>query len=140
VSIMENILHVLQSGLPVLLSQFAVTLVLLGVGIVVYMWVTPFNEFRLIREGSVAAGIMVLGTRIALSLPLAATLTSSLVVLDIVVWGIVALAIQLVAFVLASRLMGDLRRMIEAGNVAAALVVVGIQLAVAILNAGAMAG
>jgi putative membrane protein len=36
--------------------------------------------------------------------------------------------------------MRDLRRMIENGNVAAALVVVGIQLAIAILNAGAMAG
>ena len=137
---MENILPTLQSGLPVLLGQLAVTLLLLGVGTVVYMWVTPFNEPRLIREGSVAAGIMVLGTLIALSLPLAATLASSLVVLDVLVWGLVALAIQLLAFVLASRLMGDLRRMIEAGNVAAALVVVGIQLAVAILNAGAMAG
>src|SRR5437899_849490 len=110
---MENILPTLQSGLPVLLGQFAVTLLLLGVGTVVYMRVTPFNEPRLIREGSVAAGIMVLGTLIALSLPLAATLASSLVVLDVLVWGLVALAIQLLAFVLASRLMGDLRRMIE---------------------------
>jgi putative membrane protein len=137
---MENILPTLQSGLPVLLSQFAVTLVLLAVGIVVYMWVTPFNEPRLIREGSVAAGVLVLGTLIALALPLAATLASSLVLLDVVVWGLVALVIQLLAFILASRLIGDLRRMIDAGNVAAALVVVGIQLAVAILNVGAMAG
>jgi putative membrane protein len=137
---MANILPTLQSGLPVLLAQFAVTLLLLGVGIVAYMWVTPFEERRLIREGSVAAGILVLGTLIALALPLAATLASSLVVLDIVVWGLVALVIQLLAFVLASRLLGDLRRMIEAGNVAAALVVVGIQLAIAILNAGAMSG
>jgi putative membrane protein len=137
---MANILPTLQSGLPVLLGQLAVTLLLLGLGIVVYMWVTPFEERRLIREGSVAAGIVVLGTLIALALPLAATLASSLVVLDIVVWGLVALVIQLLAFVLASRLLGDLRRMIEAGNVAAALVVVGIQLAIAILNAGAMSG
>jgi putative membrane protein len=137
---MANILPTLQSGLPVLLGQLVVTLLLLGVGIVAYMWVTPFEERRLIREGSVAAGILVLGTLIALALPLAATLASSLVVLDIVVWGLVALVIQLLAFVLASRLLGDLRRMIEAGNVAAALVVVGIQLAIAILNAGAMSG
>ena len=137
---MGNILSTLQAGLPVLLGQLAVTLLLLGAGIVVYMWVTPFNEPRLIREGSVAADIMVLGTLVALSLPLAATLASSLVVLDVLVWGVVALVIQLLAFVLASRLLGDLRRMIDAGNVSAALVVIGIQLAVAILNAGAMAG
>jgi len=137
---MHNILPTLQSGLPVLLGQFAVTLLLLGLGIVVYMWLTPFNERRLIREGNSAAGIVVLGTLLALSLPLAATLASSLVVLDILVWGLVALVIQLLAFVVASRLMRDLPRMIEAGNVAAALVIVGIQLAIAILNVGAMVG
>jgi putative membrane protein len=137
---MDSILPVLQSGLPVLLGQFVAALVLLGIGIVAYTWLTPFSEWRLVREGNVAAGVMVLGTLVALSLPLAATLASSLVVLDIVVWGLVALVIQLIAFVVASRLMRDLRRMIENGNVAAALVVVGFQLAIAILNAGAMAG
>jgi putative membrane protein len=137
---MDSILPVLQSGLPVLLGQFVAALVLLGIGIVAYTWLTPFSEWRLVREGNVAAGVMVLGTLVALSLPLAATLASSLVVLDIVVWGFVALVIQLIAFVVASRLMRDLRRMIENGNVAAALVVVGFQLAIAILNAGAMAG
>jgi putative membrane protein len=140
-SAMESIFSVLQSGLPVLLSQFLVTLVLLGLGIFAYTWLTPFHEWRLVREeGNIAAGVLVLGTLIALSLPLAATLASSLVVLDIVVWGVVALVIQLIAFVVASRLLRDVRRMVENGNVAAALVVVGIQLAIAILNAGAMAG
>jgi putative membrane protein len=140
-SAMASILSVLQSGLPVLLSQFLVTLVLLGLGIFAYTWLTPFHEWRLVREeGNIAAGVLVLGTLIALSLPLAATLASSLVVLDIVVWGVVALVIQLIAFVVASRLLRDVRRMVENGNVAAALVVVGIQLAIAILNAGAMAG
>lgn len=137
---MGNILPTLQSGLPVLLSQFVATLVLLAVGIVCYMWLTPFNERRLVKEGNVAAGIMVLGTLIALSLPLAATLASSLVLLDILVWGLIALAIQLVAFYIASHLVTGLRGMIEQGNIAAALVVIGIQLAIAILNAGAMAG
>jgi len=137
---MGNILQTLQSGLPVLLSQFVATLVLLAVGIVCYMWLTPFNERRLVKEGNVAAGIMVLGTLIALSLPLAATLASSLVLLDILVWGLIALVIQLVAFYIASHLMTGLRGMIEQGNIAAALVVIGIQLAIAILNAGAMAG
>ena len=72
--------------------------------------------------------------------PIAATLASSHVVLDIVIWGLVALIIQLGAFVLATKLMRGLPAMIEAGNVAAALLVIGIQLAIAILNAGAMMG
>ena len=67
-------------------------------------------------------------------------MATSLVTLDIVIWGIVALVLQLIAFVAASRLIPGLRGMIESGNTAAAIMLVGIQVAVALLNAGAMAG
>jgi len=137
---MQSILATLQQGLPVLIGQLAATLALLGIGLACYMALTPFNEWRLVREGNVAAGIVVAGTLVALALPLAATLASSGVVLDIVLWGLVALVIQLAAFVAATAALRGLRAMIEAGNVAAALVLVGIQIAVALLNAGAMAG
>ncbi len=83
---------------------------------------------------------MLAGTLVALAIPLATTLATSLVTLDILLWGLVALVIQLLTFVIAAALIRDLRRMIEGGNVAAAWLLVGIQLAVALLNAGAMAG
>jgi putative membrane protein len=137
---MDSILATLQQGLPVLAGQFAVTLALLGIGIACYMLLTPFDERRLIRQGNVAAGIVVAGTLIALAMPLAATLATSALVLDIVLWGLVALVIQLATFVAATVLIRGLRAMIEAGNVAAALVLIGVQIAVALLNAGAMAG
>ncbi len=137
---MDNILATLQQGLPLLIGQFAATLALLGIGIVCYMALTPFDERRLVREGNVAAGVVVAGTLVALAMPLAATLASSVVVLDIVLWGLVALVIQLLTFIAAAALIPGLRTMIEGGNVAAALVLIGIQLAVALLNAGSMAG
>jgi putative membrane protein len=137
---MDSIFATLQQGLPVLVGQFAATLVLLGIGIACYMLLTPFNERRLVREGNVAAGIVVAGTLVALALPLAATLASSVVVLDIVIWGLVALVIQLATFFAATLLIRGLRGMIEAGNVSAALVLIGVQIAVALLNAGAMSG
>jgi len=137
---MDSILATLQQGLPVLAGQFAATLALLGVGMACYMAVTPFNEWRLVQQGNVAAGIVVAGMLIALAMPLAATLATSVLVLDIVLWGLVALVIQLATFVVAATLLRGLRGMIEAGNVAAALVLVGIQIAVALLNSGAMAG
>ena len=71
---------------------------------------------------------------------LAATLATSLVTLDILVWGLIATAIQLLAFFAATALLRGLREQIEAGNIAAASALVGIQLAVAVVNAGAMAG
>jgi len=137
---LANILPALQSGLPVLLAQFAAALALLALGWLCYMRLTPFHEFDLIRQGNTAAGVVVMGTLIALSMPIAATLASSHVVLDIVIWGLVALLIQLLTFLLTVRLIRDLPAMIESGNVGASLLVIGIQNAVAIINAGAMLG
>lgn len=137
---MSGILATLGSGLPVLALQFAATLVLLAIGAAGYMALTPFNERALVAAGNAAAGLVLAGTLVALAIPLAATLATSQVTLDIVLWGLVALVIQLATFRLAALLVPNLRAMIEQGNLAAAAVLTGIQLAVALLNAGAMAG
>ena len=135
-----TILETLQTGLPVLLVQFAATLALWGLGVLCYIAITPFHEHRLVRQGNCAAATVLAGTAIALAIPLAATLAASALTIDILLWGVVALALQLVTFAAASLLVRGLREMIEAGNVAAALVLSGVQIAVALLNAGAMAG
>jgi putative membrane protein len=136
----DGVFVILTRGLPVLLLQFAVTLALLGVGVVCYNAITPFNERELVRAGNTAAGVVAAGNFVALAIPLAATLATSLVTLDIVIWGVVALLLQLAAFFIAARLIPGLRGMIEGNNTAAACMLVGIQVAVALLNAGAMAG
>ena len=135
-----SIIDTLQTGLPVLLLQFAATLLLWVVGLLCYMAITPFHEHRLIREGNCAAGTVLGGTAVALAIPLASTLASSAFTVDILLWGAVALVLQLVTFLIVSLVVRRLREMIEAGNVAAALVLTGVQIAVALLNAGAMAG
>jgi putative membrane protein len=137
---MDAILQALQTGLPVLVMQFAVTLALLAIGVALYMTVTPFHELRLVRGGNVAAGLAFAGALVGLAIPLAATLATSLLTLDILVWGAVAIVVQILAFLLASRLVGGMREMIEANNAAGACVLVGVQLAVALLNAAAMSG
>ena len=135
-----DIAATLFSGLPVLAGQLATTLALLGIGFACYNLLTPFHERELVRQGNVAAGVVVAGTLVSIAIPLAATLATSASTLDILIWGLVALVIQLLAFLAAAFMIKGLRAMIEAGNVAAALVLVGIQLAVALLNAGSMAG
>lgn len=136
----DGVIGILSTGLPVLLAQFAVTLALLGLGVLCYNAITPFHEIGLMRAGNTAAGIVLGGSFVALAIPLAATLATSLVTLDILIWGLVALVLQLIAFLAAARLIPGLREMIETGNTAAACMLVGIQVAVALLNAGAMAG
>lgn len=137
---LSTVLGTLQTGLPVLLLQLAATAALLALGIGCYVLVTPFREWRLIQGGNLAAGIVLAGAIVALAIPLAATLATSLVTLDIALWGLVAVVLQLLTFAATALLAPGLRHMIEAGNVAAAFLLVGIQIAVALLNAGAMAG
>jgi putative membrane protein len=137
---LDSILETLSIGLPVLALQFGVTLALLAIGVGCYMVLTPFHEMRLVRQGNVAGGIVLTGAVVALAIPLAATLATSLLTLDILLWGMVAVVLQLLAFGVTAMLFRGLRRMIEDGNAAAAFVVAGIQIAVALINAGAMAG
>jgi len=134
------VLSSLGRGLPVLLLHFVVTLLLLALGVACYTAITPFNERHLVRGGNIAAGIVFGGTIVAFAIPLGATLATSSVLLDIVIWGIIALILQLAAFAIASLMFRDMRPMIEGGNVAAALTLAAIQIGIGLLNAGAMAG
>ncbi|HEY2616975.1 MAG TPA: DUF350 domain-containing protein [Acetobacteraceae bacterium] len=135
-----TIADALETGLPQLLLQFVVTIVLLMVGVAIYTTFTPYKELELVRQNNTTGGVLYAGTIIALAIPLASLLATISYLLDIVVWGIVALVIQLLTLAVVSLLLlRHLRVMIEAGNVAAALTVAGTQIAVALLNAAAMA-
>lgn len=133
-----NIASALGSGLPVLLLQFVVCIAMLVVGVVIYTKVTPFRERELMREGNVAAATVLSGAVVALAIPLAALLATTISVLDIVVWGIVAILLQLITVTITLHLMRGMRDMIIDGKVAAALPIVAAQLAIGLLNAAAM--
>jgi putative membrane protein len=59
-------------------------------------------------------------------------------VLDILVWGIVAILLQLVTVVIACHVMRRLKLRIDDGSLAAALPIAAAQLAIALLNAAGM--
>jgi putative membrane protein len=137
-TVTSRIAAALGTGLPVLLLQFVICIALLVVGVAIYAKVTPFHERELLREGNVAAATVLSGAVIALTIPLAALLATTRTVLDIVVWGIVAILLQLVTVVIACHMMRGMRLTIEGGSVAAALPITAAQLAIALLNAAAM--
>ena len=133
-----SILSALGQGLPMLLLQFLLVLVLLVVGIAIYMAVTPFRERELLRQGNAAAATVLGGALVALAIPLAALLATTGALLDILVWGMVALLVQLLTVAVVFQLLRGMRTMIEAGQVAGAIPLVAAQLAIALLNAAAM--
>lgn len=137
---MDPVIQSFLAGFPVLLLHFSVTLAMLAVGVTVYHLVTPYHELRLIRGGNTAAAVSFAGAIIGLAIPLAICMASSVSVWDIVIWGIVTLLIQLLAYRICDALLKDLPTRIEAGEMGAAVLVIGIKLAVAFINAAAVAG
>ena len=132
------ILDALGSGLPMLLLQFVLVLALLVAGIFIYMAITPFNERELLRNGNPAAATVLGGALVALAIPLAALLATTGALLDILVWGVVAVLLQLLTVAIVSHLFRGMRVMIEAGQVAGAIPLVAAQLSIGLLNAAAM--
>ena len=133
-----TVLGALGAGLPALLLHFGLVLGLLIVGIFVYMAVTPFHERELLRAGNTAAATVLGGALVALAIPLAALLATTGPLLDILVWGVVAVVLQLVTVMIVSLLMRRMRGMIEAGQVAAAIPLVASQISIGLLNAAVM--
>jgi putative membrane protein len=132
------ILDALGSGLPMLLLQFVLVLALLIAGIFIYMAITPFHERELLRNGNPAAATVLGGALVALAIPLAALLATTGALLDIFVWGVVAVLLQLLTVAIVSHLFRAMRVMIEAGQVAGAIPLVAAQLSIGLLNAAAM--
>ena len=122
------------AGLPYLLSHFVIAIVILIVGVVIQVKITPIDESKLIKSGNIAASISLAGTFLALSMPLAASLTVSMSLVSIVIWGFTAVVIQLVCDRLATIYVSDVYEKIENGEIAPAIYLVGIKLSVAAIN------
>jgi putative membrane protein len=128
------------AGLPVLLLQLAVTTGVFFVGLIVYFSLTPYRELQLLRDGNVAAAVVLAGEMLALAVPLAAMLAHSVNVPDIVLWGVVAIILQLIAAAAVAVVLRRLPAAIERGEIGPALVLAAAQLSAGILNAAAMSG
>ena len=122
------------AGLPYLLSHFVIAIVILIVGVVIQVKITPIDESKLIKSGNIAASISLAGNFLALSMPLAASLTVSMTLVSIVIWGFTAVVIQLVCDRLATIYVSDVYEKIENGEIAHAIYLIGIKLSVAAIN------
>ena len=137
---MDPVFQSFLNGLPTLLLHFSVTIAMLALGVCIYQWITPWREMDLIRSGNMAAATSFSGAIVGLALPLAFCMATSVSVLDIIIWGVVALGVQLFTFRLADIFLKGLPKRIEDGEMGAAILVVAVKLAVAMINAAAIAG
>jgi putative membrane protein len=134
---MEIIQHSI-GGLPAFLLYLATGLALLALFIAIYIWITPYHELALIREGNTAAAASLAGTIIGFAIPLAHAVALSVNLADMALWGFIALVVQLLVFFAVTRLIPDIARDIPAGKLAPGILLGALSLATGILNAACM--
>jgi putative membrane protein len=126
------------AGLPAFLLYFSLSLALFVAFILVYLWVTPYRELALIRDGNIAAAISLAGALIGFVLPLGRAVTQSVSPLDLVAWGVVALVVQVVVFFIVGKLVPRFSEAIRDGRVSDAAFLAALAVAVGVLNAASM--
>lgn len=132
---------------PALLQLTAVTKFLIYFGTAlfltilfafIYAKITPYQEIKLIREGNTAAAYSMSGALLGFVIPLASAIVHSVSLLDMAVWGIVALVVQLTTYFVVSRVFSNLADEIRADRVGKGLFLGAVSVIVGILNAASM--
>jgi putative membrane protein len=132
---------VLQSlnGLPAFLIYFCVASVLVAAYLFVYTWITPHDEFALIRKNVPGAAISLGLSIVGFALPLTSSIAHSDGVVDMTIWGVIALIVQIVSYYLARIPMSDLSERIAKGELGPAIWLGSVSVVAGLLNAASMA-
>ena len=124
--------------LPWFLTYMATAVILTLCYVIIYIWVTPHPEIKLIRENNTAAAVAFSGSLIGFCLPLASAMANSVSITDCVIWGVVALLVQIIVFFLVCLPIAGILKRIEKGEIASGLWLGVASLAGGLLNAAAM--
>ena len=117
---MVETLALSAAGLPYFLLYLAASFVLVGLFILLYVQVTPQREIMLLRQGNAAAAVSFGGAVIGFIIPLSQSVAQSFNLLDMALWSLVALVVQLALFFLANLLVQDAGRKITEGDLGTA--------------------
>jgi putative membrane protein len=126
------------SGLTDFFLHFVAALVLTFLFCLVYLRVTPYHELRLIREGKTAPAISFIGALLGFIIPLSAAVAFSVSFVDMVVWALVALVVQILVFLGLRAFFAELSRDIAEDRCAPAILLGGLSLAAGIVSAACM--
>lgn len=126
------------SGFPHFLIMTSAAGGMLILASTTYILLTPWKELALVRGGNGAAGLALAGAIIGLAIPLASCLASSVGLIDLAIWGLVALLMQLIAYRVVDLLLSDIPKRIENDEAGAAIVLIATKLAVAMLLAAGL--
>ena len=135
---MDAVITSLYNGLPIFMLHGGTAILMLIVGAFIYSKITSWNELDLIMEGNTAAAVSFSGAILGIAIPLAAALSSSISIWEIVVWGSVAIILQITVFLILDLVLPNLSEQIKANKIAAGIFIASNKIALALMNAAAV--
>lgn len=127
------------AGFQNFIIQLSAALALFVASLIIYVLMTPHKELALIRAGNPSASLAFGGVVVGLAIPLGSCLAHSLGLWDLLIWGVVTLLVQLLAFRFADIFLRGLPRRIAEGDVAAAVFLMSVKIGLALIVSGAVA-
>ena len=100
-------------GLVSFVSYLITAAVLTVIYVFIYITVTPHAEIKLIKQNNMAAAYAFSGSLIGFSIPLAIVISNSAAIMECVIWGVIALIVQIIIYFLARIPVPELSRRIE---------------------------
>lgn len=136
---MESInLTELLAGANGFFLHFVAAAALTGLFALCYLWITPYAEFKLIREGKTAPAVAFSAALLGFTLALAGAIANSVSFADMLVWAAIALFVQVLVFVGLRLAFADLCRRIADDQLGPAILLAGLSLAAGLLNAACL--
>lgn len=115
-------------------AYFGAAIALTIIFVMIYIAITPHNETKLIREGNAAAALGLGAAVIGFILPLTLVISVSHTIADVLLWGAIALLVQVLGHVICRMLMPTLTADIAAGKFSAAIVVATVAIGLGMLQ------
>ena len=126
------------TALSSFVAYFLVAVALVGLYLFVYTLATAHNEFALIRQNVISAALALGLSLIGFALPLSSAVVYAKTVMDCLMWGLVALVVQILVYWLVRLVVPNLSQRIAADEISSALFLGAASLAAGIINAASM--
>ncbi len=128
----------LTAAFPNFVRYVVVGFALAALFLWIYVLITPWREFALIRAGNSAAAVALVGALLGFCLPLANTIAHSISLTDVVLWALVALVVQVIVHLGLRLTLPDLKRAVEANEAAAGITAGGFSVCFGLINAACL--
>lgn len=130
-------LHFLSS-IGAFAAHLIAAVALAGAFVVIYIRTTPHDEQALVQQGNAAAAIGLAGALIGYAIALSRAISYSDGLIETMVWGLIALTVQIAGHLVLSRFMPRLYEAIHEGDLAAAITKAAVAIALGLVNAASM--